>query len=190
MDLHFEVRLEERLVDRVFVSVVLAAKSDAGTVVDGVSVQMLTRQGNALCPRMLLPISGTLTQPMVSTIELRALGKIPVGARVSGTAWTGKQQFEASCPCDPGTALGVHMRGLRLLPLTSDTPFLLSLDPGQREVLVALFPWLNGPMVATETPGILESSGPDSEELMDDFAEKFDLDPEDAEFLKNLLAED
>jgi hypothetical protein len=127
---------------------------------------------------------------MVSTVELRALGEVPTGARVQGIAWTGKQQIEARCPCDPGTALGVHIRGQRLLPLSGKLDELCSLDLEQRAFLVALFPWINEPLVPDGPTGILDRQEHETDDLVDDLADQFDLDPQDAEFLKELLADD
>lgn len=189
IDLHFELRLEERMTDRVFVSVVLAPAGQDAAQVDGVAVRMLGREGEPLSTRHVLPISGALSQPMVSTVELRARGDIPPGAQVHGQAWRAEDQVEARCPCDPGTALGVHMRGRKTYPLVPERHALEPLEPEERAHLAQIFPWVNEPMVARESAGVLESSE-STEEAVDDFCDQFDLGDEDAAFLKELLGED
>ena len=199
MQLHFELRLEERQPDRVFVSAVLAPSDPEGAQVDGVSVQIHRRDGTALGKRLLLPISGRLDQPMITTVELRLLGAIPSSARVQGLAWHGTQQVAATCPCDPGTALGTHMRGRRLISLEDgsledgDSPLLMDLGPDQRAVFTRLYPWISEPMVPPEPTAVVESRATPSEtaqETAAQAAEQYDLDPEDAAFLESLLGED
>ena len=189
IELFFELQLEERLADRVFVSVVLAPKDGSASAIDGVAVRMLTRSGEPLSPRHLLPIAGTVSQPMVSTVELRARGPIPPGAYVQGQTWSAEREIQARCPCDPGTALGTHMRGRKLHPLHPERHALTTLTDDERARLVDLFPWLSEPMIPRSASAVLEVT-PNSDELVDEVAEQFDLDPEDAEFLKELLGDD
>ena len=189
--LHFDLRLEERQSDRVFVSAVLAPTTPEGTAVDGVSVQMVDRAGEPLGARLVLPLSGALVQPLITTVEVRSRGAIPVGARVIGTVWRGSEQAEAMCPCDPGTQLQVHMLGRRTIPIPIDDGELRTLDPEERDVLGGVMPWLNEPIVRkVEDSNVLESPPPEPEDLVDEVAEQYDLDPADAEFLKELLGEE
>lgn len=190
VDLHFELRLEERLPDRVFVSVVLAPLGAQPAPLDGVSLQMVDRAGEALGARMVLPLSGCLHQPLVTTVEVRARGAVPTGARVGGVVWVGSEQREASCPCDPGTQLEVHLRGRRTIGLPVDDDGLRSLDSGERAVLARYMPWVNEPMVPRAPPQVLEPPEPEPEEVVDEVAEQFGLDEEDAAFLRELLEED
>lgn len=192
VDLHFELRLEERLPDRVFVSVVLAPLGAAPAPLDGVSLQMVDRSGEALGARLVLPLSGALHQPLVSTVEVRARGAVPVGARVGGVVWVGSEQREASCPCDPGTQLEVHMRGRRTIALGGGSDDgLRGLDPGERAVVARCMPWVNEPMRPREpATNVLEPPEPDADEVVDEVAAEFDLDDEDAALLRELLGED
>ncbi len=191
LDLHFELRLEERQSDRVFVSVVLAPAGPSGASVDGVSVQMQDRGGEPLGARLVLPLSGAVVQPLITTVEVRSRGAVPPGARVVGVAWRGPDQLEADCPCDPGTELEVHMRGRKVIGIPKDDGRIRGLDPEEREVLAALMPWLNEPrVVATEPIAVLDSPAPDVDEVVGDVADQFDLSDEDAALLKELLGEE
>lgn len=191
LDLHFELRLEERQADRVFVSVVLAPTSPDGSGVEGVSVQMVDRQGEVLGARLVLPISGTIAQPLLTTVEVRSRGPVPVGARVVGQAWRGDDQSEATCPCDPGTQLQVHMLGRKTIPLPERPGDLRFLVSDEREVLGRFMPWLNEPRPRpVPEPNVLEPQPPTPDDLVDEVAEQYDLDPADAEFLRELLGEE
>ena len=168
MDIHFELRLEERLPDRVFISVVLAPRAEPAPSVDGVSVQIQARDGEPLSPRLLLPISGQIQQPMVSTVELRASQSIPLGARVVGSTWAGRDQREATCPCDPGTALEVHMRGRRVIGVGSLNETLRGLFEEERQTLTTMMPWIAEPLVKpTGRPAVVERQV-DHEEQVDE----------------------
>ena len=194
MQLHFELRLEERQADRVFVSAVLAPHDSESAEVDGVSVQIFKRDGTALGKRLLLPISGSLHQPMITTVELRLLQPIPGAARVQGLAWHGTQQVTATCPCDPGTALGTHMRGRKLIAMDAPLPEeLQNLDASQRSVFTRLYPWITEPMVPIEPRAVLDGDLTPEEgarETAEQAAEQYDLDSEDAAFIEQLLGED
>lgn len=190
LDLHFELRLEERQTDRVFVSVVLAPLTEHPTAVDGVSVQMQDRAGDPLGARLVLPLSGEVAQPLLTTVEVRSRGEIPAAARVVGVAWKGSEQLDASCPCDPGTQLEVHMRGRSVIGLGTPRD-LRSLDDEERAILGRLMPWVNEPAhAATDAPAVVDEPDPETDEIVADVAEQFDLDDEDAAFLKELLDED
>jgi len=197
LGLDVELRLEERGVDRVIVSVLLAPPDQQTTRVDGVALQLHHPDGERLGARMLLPIAGEVASPMLSTVELRALdGEIPQGSRVTGTAWRGTEQVEVAIPTDPGTAFEAHVRGLErigLQPLASrPRAYLEVLLPDERAVVSALFPWVDEPMVPKPAVGELEvvDHEPDNDELVDEFADEIGLDPESAEWLKDLLDED
>ena len=184
------LRLDERRPDRVFVSVILAPR-DPDASVGGVSVQMFSRSGQSLGARLLLPIAGQLSQTMRSSVELRTLDALPPGARVVATAWWSGGQLEATCPTDPGTELGSHMRGES--PVTpSDSDILQSLDATERERIAALFPWVNEPMLPPDQPAAYFEPAPedDTDSYVDELADHYELDDESAEWLKELMSED
>lgn len=183
----FELRLEERRADRVFVSVLLSP-ADPVASLDGVSVQLFQRDGEPVSPRLLLPISGVLSQPMITTVELRAEGGVlPGGSRVVGHAWNAHASVEATCPADMWTELGSHVRGTRNVA-ASPCGDLRLLDPHERARLTCIFPWMTR-TAPVQTPTVLEPEDTEEEEI-DAFCAEYGLDDEDAEFLKELLADE
>jgi hypothetical protein len=192
MALTFTLELTERADDRVHLA---AAIEPAATpaVVEGVAVQLVGRKNEPLSPRLLLPISGTLTGPMVVASELRAVeGVIPTGARVVGTAWGADFTLEASCPADRWTELAAHVRGEPSAGQITRAVTLLPIDGEVRNQLLTKLPWLaETPWQDAEEEVPLEAvSAPVTPE---DVAEQFaglSLSPEDADFLRELLEEE
>ena len=183
MDLDFRLSLDERLPDRVRVSVSLRPRGELAAVVQGVSVELVGEQGERLSHQLRLPIAGSVAQPMRTTVEVRALQPLPMGARVVATAWSAEEQWEASCPADPGTQLEAHVRGLNALGSDNDEVF----EPllcGERARLWAVIPWLKPcqppPLKVVET----ETVGP---EAVRAFCNNLGLDDEDSEWLEDLL---
>jgi hypothetical protein len=213
-DLSLENRTEDLSADdgaRVFVNVLLApaaavwadaaSGSDASNrpgvtpepiTVDGVAVMLVGPQGECLSHRLLLPIAGTLHQPMVSTVELRAIDVLPKGSRVVGLAWHGSNQWEASCPADPGTHIEAHVRGRRALQPRprppAQAPVFEALTASERYSLAASFPWLTP--CERPPPKVVE---PELEtatnEEIRSFCEDLGLDEEDTDWLEALLDE-
>ncbi|MBX2797230.1 MAG: hypothetical protein KTR31_06180 [Myxococcales bacterium] len=189
--LTIELRLEERNPNSVLVSVLLAPSSGS-TRIDGVALQLFTRQGEALSSRMLLPISGELAQPMLSTLELQAQADvIPQGCRVQGMAWNGKDQVEAYIPTDPFTELEVHMRGRRRIDPDEDDRLLEWVLPEEREKVSRDFPWVNEPRlpVATDALQVVDHEE-DEEEALDEVLDELGIDAESAEWLKDLMEDE
>jgi len=192
LGLDLELRLEEREPHRVFVSVLLAPRDGAEARVDGVALQLQAPDGEAVGPRMLLPIAGAVRSLILSTIELRTLGdELPQGSRVVGTAWREAEQVEVTIPTDPGTAFEAHVRGHQRAASRDVRRYLEPLLADERAVFSALYPWIDEPMVPPEPAGELEvvDHEPDSDEIVDDLAEEIGLDAESAEWLKDLLDE-
>jgi hypothetical protein len=189
LDLAFELRLEERGVNRVVVSVLLAPEA-AAVRIDGVALQLFTRTGEALGVRLVLPISGELRHPMLSTVELKA-DEIPVGSRVVGTAWHGPEQKDAQLPTDPFTELEMHMRARRRIVCADPDPDIERLTPEERTKVARDFPWIDEPRVpiALAELTVVENEGSE-EELLDDLVDNLGLDPESSEWLKELLDEE
>ena len=116
VSLTFELSLDERLPDRVVISVCLAP-GDGSIQIEGVTVELLSPRQQSLGPRLLLPVSGQLVGPLVTKAELRAHAPlIPPGSVILGTAWTGDEQIEATCAADPWVGLEAHLRGYRVRP--------------------------------------------------------------------------
>ncbi|MFT4621459.1 MAG: hypothetical protein ACI8PZ_000111 [Myxococcota bacterium] len=185
-----ELRLDAREPDRVFVSVLLVP-SDSGAPIGGVSVQLFTRSGQDLGNRLLLPIAGQLAQAMRSSVELRTLESIPPGSKVVATVWWPGGQVEATCPTDPGTELGSHMRGCKMIS-PADESELRHLNLAERERIAARFPWVDEPMLPAEEPTAYFEPTPedDPDGFVDGIASQYDLDEESAEWLKELLTEE
>jgi hypothetical protein len=193
LPLSFELRIEEHGPDRVVVSVLLAPEGGPARL-DGVALQLVSREGRALGVQMVLPIAGELRQPMLSTVELRCDGDVPQGARVSGTAWSGAEQRETSIPTDPFTELEVHMRARRRITIPEDPAREIErLVPEERDLLARDFPWIDEPRlpVAGALLSVVENEEPlTDDELFDDLVDNLGLDSESAEWLKELLDED
>lgn len=190
MPLAFQLELADRAEDRVHVTVSVVP-SDEPAEVEGLAVQLVSRKGEPLSPRLLLPVAGHLAGPLMTTVELRATeGLIPTGARVQGTAWGTTFSLESACPADRWTELAAHLKGQPCAGSVTRGVALVPLDGKEREAIVERLSWLaecpwcegNEPLEAVAEEDVEE----------DDFSEAVDdlgLDPEDAEFLKDLLAE-
>ncbi len=198
LPLTFELRLEERRTDRVFVSVLVAPDGGEAALIDGVALQLLTSAGDALSTRMVLPIAGAVYQPMLSTVELRTRegGEVPLGCRVQGIAWAGADQLEATLPTDPYTELEVHARGRQVVVGEPDGARVLErLLPEERVRIARDFPWVDEPRVPPEPIAELEvvdnadpHGGCDPE--FDRMCGDLGLDDANADFLKELLGDD
>jgi hypothetical protein len=191
--LDFELRLEERCADHVVVSVLLAPRGPNGVHIDGVALHLERRDGERIGAERVLPIAGDLTQPMLSTLELRADGgELPTGARVVGIAWNGADQHEAQLPTDPYTELEVHLRARRrVCPADDDDLEMLRLSPAERACIARGHPWIDEPRIpAGAALAVLdhdESAAPEDE--FDDLVTDLGLDPDSSEWLKDLLRE-
>ncbi len=219
-ELSLENRTEERADDspgtaRVFVNVLLAPaqavwadatppESDADrpsnrpgvtphpVTVDGVAVMLVGPHGEALSHRLLLPIAGTLHQPMVSTVELRAIDEVPKGSRVVGLAWHNCHQWEASCPADPGTHIEAHVRGRTAYQPRKRPPAQASvfeaLTCDDRAALASAFPWLTP--CEPKPPKVVEPElDTATNEEIRNFCADLGLDEEDTDWLEALLDE-
>lgn len=187
MDVDIELRLEERCEDRVRVSFSLAPVRAGAAKVEGAEIRLVDAEGVELCPRALLPIAGRVTGPMSLMVELRTRGKLPVGARVVATAWSGRRQALATCPADPFVSLRDHLLGARIGMPEADEILLEPLAPELRARLACCLPWLDQPLRAVEVAGVLEAEVSHSAE---DLASELGLDPEQADWLADLLDED
>ena len=185
MSISIDLRLDDREDDRVWVSVSLCPEDDVHTV-DGVTLQLCTRDGECLGPRLLLPISGQLAGPLVTRAELRSMEPIPRDSRVVAVAWWGHEQIEVSCPSDLGTCMAFHMRGVSGVPLPEHAA-IRDLEPEERDALAQHLPWVREIRVVSE-PGLLEPL--DTEESLDEVLDDLGLDEENARWLKELLTED
>lgn len=190
LNLDFELSLEERSNEQVVVSVALAPITEP-VVVEGVALQWKTGSGEPISARLLLPIAGTVSQPMVSSVVLHAFRPIEPGCRVVATAWSGTAQLESSIPTDPFTELEVHVRARKLVGAGLGDADLEPLPHVERQRLAVRFPWIDEPRipkVAGEL-GVVDST-PSTDELVNEVAEDFELDEESAAWLKELLDED
>lgn len=187
MNANLELQLDERLDDRVVVSVSVAPVSDDGAHVDGAVLQLVGADGTELCPRTLLPISGAVDCTVAVSVELRASGSLPEGAEVRALAWDGADQVSATCPADPYIRLRDHMRGSRLgLPEPEDV-FLETPSADALERLVARVPWVAQRTRPVEAAGVIEAREP--EPSAEDLVGDLNLDEDCASWLKDLLEE-
>lgn len=186
LPLKFELRLEDRGGERVLVSALLAPEGPSVRL-DGVALQLHTRTGEPLGVRLLLPISGELHQPMLSTVELRC-DAVPTGARVVGIAWLGGEQREATVPTDPFTELEVHMRGRRRIAAFAVADDIDLLERAERDRIARDFPWVDEPRIprAIAEIEVVEEESDDVDRMIDELG----LDDESAEWLGELLREE
>jgi len=185
VSLSIDLRLDDREEDRVWVSVSLSPEEEVHTV-DGVTLQLCTRDGECLGPRLLLPISGQLSGPLVTRAELRSLEPIPRNSRVVAVAWWGQEQIEVSCPSDLGTCMAFHVRGITRVPLP-ERAAIRDIEPEERDILARHLPWVNEPRVVADA-GHMDPL--DTEESFDEVVDDLGLDEESARWLKDLLIED
>jgi hypothetical protein len=188
--LEFDLRLDERHADRVVVWARLAACSGPARV-DGVALELSSREGESLSPRVLLPIAGDLGAEIVVRVELRGRDVLPPGARVHGTAWWADGEQSASCPADPQFDLEAHVRGARCIPPAAAIE-IASLGHEERCCLARRFPWIEAarpcrPPAANEPLDVTDESANPRAQGTD--VDALGLDPESAEILREILDE-
>lgn len=191
LGLDVDLTLEERGPDRVVVSVLLDPHDGEGQL-DGLALQLVRPDGEPLGTRMLLPLAGTVRQPMLSTVELRSVpDTIPQGSRVVGTAWRGAEQLELSLPTDPGTAFEAHVRGHDNVTGGRAQAFLEPLLTDERDIFARHYPWIDEPRIPRPPPdalGVVDHE-PETSEVVDDLVDDIGLDEASAEWLRDLLDE-
>jgi len=190
LNLEFQLRLEERGSKRVVVSVVLAPMSEP-VLIEGVALQWKTIDGEPVSAQLVLPIAGTVAQPMVSSVVINAFRPIEPGCRVVATAWAGTSQVESSIPTDPFTQLEVHARGHKVVNPDEGEREPSVLADVERSRLAEVYPWVNEPRVpkiAGEL-GVVDST-PSDDALVVEMVEDYDLDDDAAAWLKDLLQDD
>lgn len=183
MRVGLEIQLLERRCDRVVVQVRLQPPECASVSIDGAVVRLVDPEEEELCPRALVPISGTLSGPLLTQVELRWSGDIPPDSRIVAVAWSGTEQVEVRCPADPHLQLRDLVRGTSLVEVDTDV-VLEEPTKAQWAAAEARWPWLT----QTRAPeaGVIEADEAPSAE---DLAEDYGLDSDCAEWLKDLMSE-
>ncbi len=191
MDLGFSVDLVQRQSDRVVVSVRVGREGCSYTL-DGAALELIARDGRALGPRLAIPLSGPLFGCLTTTLELRALGPLPIGARVRGLLWVaGGTTAEATCPTDLWTELCGHVRGRNAAPLAITEVELDDVNSAERARLVAKWPWIAQQMCPEAPPTAVLEEGEIPERLdAADLAATFGLDGEGADALRDILSDE
>lgn len=192
MGLTFDMKMDERQVDRVRITVRLTPDGQA-TPIDGVAIELVSRQQESLSPRRLLPVSGVLDAPLGMCVELRCSGPLPPGAMAVGTAWHGEEQWRAMCSADPWTDLEAHVRGKRCLAGSlADLRRLASLRTPEIHKFLHKFPWLaRSPCRPPgELPDMLDIPTDEEDPLVQEMCSELGIDAENAEWLKELMSED
>ena len=188
MSLSLRLHIEQRRSDRIFVVVDLGHE---GSTVDinGAAVELRSKKGTLLSPRMILPISGLLAGPLSTRVELRAQRPIPQGSTVYGVVFWGGEQTEATIPADPCTDLQAHVTGARNISgYTSKT--IENLSPEEEYNLFQQFPWT---VKEEEEDDWSEEDDSDEEsidDLTDEVAKSLGLDEEEASYLRELLTDE
>lgn len=198
MSIRLELEVVERFPHRVVLSVVLTPEDPVS--VEGVSVELLDRDQQCLAPRLQLPISGQLSGPLATRCELRSVEPIPDSARVVAQVWAGEHSTRLIAPTEPCTGLVNHIWGIgRLQPRTNRK--LRSLTPEQVAVFARSFPWLregrpecacpphHSAIVDAREAGLPDLHPTVDDDDVDDLAAAFDLSEEDADFLRELMAD-
>lgn len=192
MALDFDLQLTDRQPDRVLVSVLLRPSDEEPVDLEGVEVMLLCPEGEPLSHRMLLPIAGRISQAIVSTVELRSHGDLPLGARIAATAWCGCRQWEAQIPADPGTQLEAHCRGVAAIRPDRDRHFGENLQPlacAERDALSIALPWL-APCQLPELRVVDDTTEVEREaEELRSYCNELGLDEQEADWLEDLLNE-
>ena len=178
MSVRLQLCLEERLTDRVVVAVFLEPESSEHAL-DGVAVELLDRRRESLSPRVLLPISGHLTQAITVRVELRSVSALPVGALVEASAWWAGDQVRVWCPTEASTQLEAHVRGRHSIPFPKVEGEFSSLGRAEAIALADRFPW-------TASAGGREPMA----EVADEISAELGLEGEDANWLRDLLHDD
>ena len=193
LDLDLDLRLDERGDDHVLVTVLIGPTGRAAPL-EGVALQLFSG-AEAIGPRTLLPIAGTLRALVLTSVVLHAHDEepIPPGCRVVATAWHGVDQREASIPTDPGTAFEAHVRGLVALGDLRVDPArgLEPLEPEERAMIRARLPWIDHPLVPRGSGGELEVMEAETSvaDTVAQVADELGLDEETASWLNDLLDE-
>jgi hypothetical protein len=186
MQVGLELHLQHRGEDRVIVGLVFEPIGVDEVLIEGAAVQLVDRDGEEICPRAIVPISGSLRGPLASQVELRTSGKLPRGCRVVATAWAGAETVEQFCPADPYVCLGTYVCGAATHSPDTSEVVLEVPDPVQRERLEKRWPWL-AEVRPTENAGVIEvDEGPS----VDDIQANFGLGDEEAAWLRDLMGED
>ena len=184
MPIELHLHIEERRPDRLYA---LFEIDNQGEVVNitGAALELRDAQGQLLSPRMILPIAGMLTGPLATRSELRAQRNIPRGATLYGVVFCNGTHTETIIPADPCTDLEGHVRGRRVIRGHRQTE-LLSIPIDELRVLKEAFPWT----VDDSTVSGEEGEEGEEEDLTDEIIGHYDLDPEDADFLRALMTEE
>lgn len=186
MPVGLELRLDERCVDRVRVTL-LITPSDEGSALDGAALQLVSSSGEERCPRLLLPFAGRLSGPLCTTVELRATGALGEGCRVIARAWSAGGEVELVVPADPAISLRDHLRGSRLGMPEADDILLEVPSEAALAALVGHLPWLTEAASEPEVAGVLEA--PPEEPTAENLKAAFGLDDDCAKWLEGLLDE-
>ncbi|HMV67611.1 MAG TPA: hypothetical protein PKA64_12230 [Myxococcota bacterium] len=185
MSIDLELCLVERCRDRVRVRILLTPHATCGAVVDEAAVQLVDASGEALCPRLLLPIAGRLTGHVQTSFELRSTSALAEGSQVVASVWVDGAPQQVTIPADPFTRLLDHLQGSRF-PAPIDDALLEPLSPDERVRLERVFPWVLQPLRETEPAGVLDAA---PAQTPADLASDLGLDEEDAAWLEELLEE-
>lgn len=185
MDLDLSLALDARGDDRVVVRVGL--QSDVGITLDGLTLQLVGGDGDALAPMLLMPVPDVGVEGWQGAVELRGAGPLPDDARVVAVAWAGPRQVRVEIPTSPTPDLrefvGSSRRGL---PHEGEV-ILTPLSDADRAVLEGRWPWMAQPLRPAAVDGVIEARDePSASDVVDDLG----LPPEEAAWLHELLDDD
>jgi hypothetical protein len=188
MALSLHLQIEQRRPDRVFVLIELV-HNGATINVTGAAVELRSKRGILLSPRMILPLAGLLAGPLATRVELRSQQPIPQGSKVYGVVFWNGEQTEAVIPADPCTDLEAHVRGSRNI-WGFAAKDLESLEPSEEYALQQRFPWA----IQFEEDEDEDTAPMDSElasdDLTDEVAKSLGLDEEETAYLREILTDE
>lgn len=186
MDLSLDLKLLERMDDRVRCEVTLSPEGSS-PIVDGVALQLVDADDRPLGARALLPVSGRVAQRVSLEVELRADEPLAADASLVVVAWSGRDGIRVRVPARPPPSLESHVRGAQA-PQGVDLSPVLAPEPELRDRLERSFPWVATPLRRPDVAGVLEGREPTPSE--EELAERFDLGEDTAAWLRDLLDEE
>jgi hypothetical protein len=185
MGIALDLSVEERHDDRVVVALVLAPDGSGPARIDGAAVGLVVR-GDPVAPRTLLPIQGSLTGALATTLELRTDGPLPEGTEVLASVWWDAEQVSVQVPAHPATCVVDHIRGVGCSP--APPVRLAAVAPARVEALDTAFPGVLSRLRPLPPSNVIDAD--DAADDVDAFQEAYHLDDEAADWLRELLHED
>lgn len=183
-----DLRVVDRELDRVQVTLRIAPSTGPAPL-EGVSIELTDADGAQLSPRLQLPLSGELSTPVATVVELRThTGKpLPRDAQVLAKAWHGAEEVRHHCPAERCRGLETHVAGAAACFMLSERELAFPLDEDEARALLKRHPWIRNLRAAFQKDHGPEALPIDPEPNSQQIADELGLEGEEAEWLKELL---